>query len=341
MTLWLVRAGTGVGAEQVALSGSLVGIGWGALGDLSGISTLDEVRDRMVTAYPDLTPCQVSNFSSQVFTFQCRIQIGDLVALPLRSTPAIAFGKITSAPRFSPEADAFVVHQRSVEWVREDVPRGDVDQDLLNSLGAFTTVCRIQRNDAENRIKALLAGAPIPAPPADGADGLASDDVNQAVNLVDVGRDQIRRRLAERYTEHALAELVGKLLEAEGFTVLVSPPGPDNGVDVLAGYGANGFGEPRIAVQVKSGSQVTTEPTLSQLIGTMSNFGASHGLMVSWSGFTSQARAAARRRFFSVRLWTSDDIIDKVIESYDRLPDSIRADIPLVNMYTLAPQDSA
>ena len=48
-------------------------------------------------------------------------------------------------------------HQRSVEWISDGIPRDVIDQDLLYSLGAFLTVCQISRNDAERRIKALLA----------------------------------------------------------------------------------------------------------------------------------------------------------------------------------------
>ncbi len=36
------------------------------------------------------------------------------------------------------------------------VARSEFDQDLLFSLGAFTTVCQIKRNDAENRIIKIL-----------------------------------------------------------------------------------------------------------------------------------------------------------------------------------------
>lgn len=55
-------------------------------------------------------------------------------------------------------------HQRTVTWIRDDVPRDAIDQDLRYSLGAFLTVCRIKRNNAEERIRALLDGAPLPGP---------------------------------------------------------------------------------------------------------------------------------------------------------------------------------
>jgi Restriction endonuclease len=81
-----------------------------------------------------------------------------------------------------------------------------------------------------------------------------------------------------------LAQLVGDILRAEGFVTNVSPAGPDGGVDILAGQGGMGFDGARLAVQVKSGAQLVDAPTLRELQGVMSNFGAARGLLVSWAG---------------------------------------------------------
>jgi restriction system protein len=47
MSLWLVRAGTHGEGEALALANNPVGIGWADLGDLSGVNTLDAVRQRL------------------------------------------------------------------------------------------------------------------------------------------------------------------------------------------------------------------------------------------------------------------------------------------------------
>lgn len=46
-------------------------------------------------------------------------------------------------------------HCINVRWIQQDIPRSNFDQDILYSLGAFITVCRIKRNDAEKRIHKL------------------------------------------------------------------------------------------------------------------------------------------------------------------------------------------
>jgi restriction system protein len=79
---------------------------------------------------------------------------------------------------------------------------------------------------------------------------------------------------------HELAQLVGDILRAEGFVTTVSPAGPDGGVDILAGQGSMGFDGATLAVQVKSGQ--ADAPTLHELQGVMSNFGATRGLLVCW-----------------------------------------------------------
>lgn len=60
-----------------------------------------------------------------------RIKKGDLVALPLKSAPAVAFGRVTGGYRFDPDAPDEVRHERQVQWIREDVPRSEIDQELL------------------------------------------------------------------------------------------------------------------------------------------------------------------------------------------------------------------
>ncbi len=121
----------------------------------------------------------------------------------------------------------------------------------------------------------------------------------------------------------------------------VSPAGPDGGVDILAGEGEMGFDGVGLAVQVKSGGVVVDAPTLRELQGVMANFGATRGLMVSWGGYTKNARAEARRLFFQLRLWDADDVISRVEAVYDRLPQEIQAELPLRRIWTLVPDEDS
>jgi restriction system protein len=349
----MVRAGQHGEGEGDALENHIVGIGWSEIGDLASVSSSDEIRVRLNATFADEKPSTLANWAGQIGAFRLRMRVGDLVALPLKSTPAVAFGRITGEYAYHPNAVDALRHQRPVEWITDGIARDVIDQDLLYSLGAFMTVCQISRNDAEQRILALLAAPQAPTgeraigtptgeeterPSESPASDLAGA-TSRPVDLGQIGRDLIRRRLAERFREHNLARLVGALLRADGFVCQLSPPGPDGGVDVLAGEGDMGFDGATMAVQVKSGATVIDAPTLRELKGVMGNFGAKRGLLVSWGGFTKVARLEARRLFFEIRLWDSDAVIDKLQSVYERLPADIKAEVPLQQVWTLLPDE--
>ncbi len=338
MTLWLVRAGGRGEGEDYALTNKVVGIGWPELGDLSEANSLNSIKQRLDKQYPDAKPSTLANWAGQVDAFTHRIKQGDLVALPLKTAPAVVFGRVSGGYRYDPKAPGPVTHQRPVQWIREDVPRSEIGQDLLFSLGSAMTVCRIKRNNAEKRIEDLLAGKPdvehgVPIIPSDESDEAAPVDFDR------LSRDQISKHIAARFRGHDLARLVGEILRAEGFVTSVSPAGPDGGVDILAGQGSMGFDGAMLAVQVKSGVQLADAPTLRELQGVMSNFGARRGLLVSWGGFTKAARTEARRLFFQIRLWDSDALVDKITEVYERLPGDVQAELPLRRIWTLVPDE--
>jgi restriction system protein len=104
MSLWLVRAGTHGEGEALALGHNVVGIGWADLGDLSEIKSLDAVRHRLQKLRPDAKPSTAANWAGQIDAFIRRIKVGDIVALPLKTAPAVAFGRVTGGYRFDPEA---------------------------------------------------------------------------------------------------------------------------------------------------------------------------------------------------------------------------------------------
>ena len=137
-----------------------------------------------------------------------------------------------------------------------------------------------------------------------------------------------------------MARLVNAILKAQGYTTHVSPESPDKGLDILAAPGPMGFGEPRIYVQVKSGDTPLDTPTLNQLIGTMQNVQAQHGLFVSWGGFKSSVDKEKATQFFRVRLWDRDDLIERLLDNYEKLDVTIRAELPLKRIWTVAYTDS-
>ena len=121
------------------------------------------------------------------------------------------------------------------------------------------TICQIKRNDAEARVHAMAqagwtsAGAPKLITTDEGSD----EATEGATDLEQVARDQIAGLIQAKFMGHGMARLVDAVLQAQGYTTHVSPPGPDKGIDILAAPGPLGFGQPRICVQVKSGNTPT------------------------------------------------------------------------------------
>lgn len=213
------------------------------------------------------------------------------------------------------------------------------------------TVCRIGRNDAECRARALLDQGDWPAatakPPSLRPSELsnlrptthrgASPVPLTLAQLEQHSASMIRERIAQRFKGHELSRLVAALLEVQGYKVRVSPPGIDGGVDILAGSGPLGFDAPRLVVQVKSQDTKVDVRVLRELSGVMTRFQADHGLLVGWGGFNQAVRAEAATDYFRVRLWEADDIVHGIEEHYARLPEDIRSEIPLKQVWTLAP----
>ena len=329
MSLWMVRAGKHGEQEQGALEHSVVTIGWNELPDLSHVKNRDELAKLYAEVYPAAKKAEAANRIGQVWRFVGEIRKGDLVALPLKTQSAIAIGKVDSDYEYQKLTEN-IKHIRRVTWLKT-LPRSAFPQDILYSLGAFKTVCQIERHDADNRVKRLLEGIQIPE---------SDEEIEVVEAQIDVeryARDEIVKHLATKFSGHALARLVAAILHAQGYVTKVSPPGRDGGVDILAAPGPLGFAEPRLCVQVKS-SEVDVK-VLRELRGVMSTRAAQHGLLVAWGGFTGSCRQEARDAFFSIRLWDQDDLLDAVLEHYHQFDDELKAELPLKTIWALVREE--
>lgn len=341
MALWLVRAGRSGEREDFALDHNVVVIDWDDLPDLSRVRSRGDVEVLIRKALLDAKPEAIRSWAAQIFAFVSRIALDDYVALPLKRRSMIAIGRVTSPYKYEAMNPSGARHARSVAWINQEIPRTAIPQDILYSLGAFSTVCQISRNDAENRLVAIATGqsASQSLPPPD--EPTASAPTVEARRDLKVdSNDEIRKYIAERFRGHDLARLVEAVLTAQGYFTFLSPPGADGGVDILCGRGDLGLDQPRICVQVKSTDGPIDITTVRQLDGVMNRFAATHGLFVSWGGFRRDRNAENLREFFRIRLWNSDDLIDAVTSCYERLPPEIQNELPLQRIWALVIEDS-
>lgn len=345
MAVWLVRAGAHGEFELKFTEEGRVYVTWDNLdADMSKMSDRAELADVMADRYPNEKPKAITNWVSQVWPFAHEMKKGDLVVLPLKTQRVVQIGEIAGDYHFEPDGPSPFYHWRPVKWIAEGVPRSHFGKDLLNSFGAFLTICRIQRNNAEPRLKAMRENgwkpervASITAVPS-----VAIDDVPEVAkdtDLEELARDQIARLIAARFKGHGLTRLVESILQAEGYTTYRSPEGADGGADILAGAGPLGFGSPQLCVEVKSEDTPIDRPTVDKLLGAVSKFGAQEGLFVSWSGFKSNVRKELAPSFFKVRLWSQNELLEALFSNYDRLDDELKAELPLKRFWMVAAQD--
>lgn len=342
MGLWLFRAGSLGEYENKFLTDKKVYLTWDELdNDLRGFNERPQLVDYLMNEYEAEKLGRARNWAGQIWPIAHEMKKGDWVILPSKIKSAIHIGEITGDYQFDLKQGNPYYHSRTVNWFATDIPRTNFDQDLLYSFGAFMTVCRIQRNDAEERIKAMAKNNWLTSKIIvnKSASPDTDEDNENMFDLEQYANDSIAKYIIRKFKGHGMARIIEAILKAKGFTTYISPEGPDKGVDILAAQGNLGFGSPRICVQVKTSDTPVDRPTLDQLIGTMHNFKADHGLLVSWSGFKNTVDKELAPQFFNVRLWDQKAIIQELLENYDQLEADIKAEIPLKRTWILAGTD--
>lgn len=345
----MIRAGRYGERDQWALDNGFSGGGWKEWPDLTPFTTREQIAEVTASTLLGAPQGRLNTAAGQLWALRTRIEQGDLLVMPLKTTKQIAMGRVTSGYLYlGDDRPADCRHVVEVDWKVSDIPRTAVKQDLLYTLGSAISIFSPSKNNAVARLEHLLAhgtdpGAVVPMPiPGAGSttgttvtDDSGVDEPELTTDYAQAATDQIMARIQEDFAGHDLAALVAAVLEVEGFRCLVSPPGPDGGIDISTGRGPLGLDSPRLLVQVKSGNQIGA-PIVSQLQGVMATYGADQGLFVAWGGLTKQARDTLRHQHLRVRVWEAGDVVDAVLRTYDSLPEETRNRLPLKRIWVLS-----
>jgi|GEM_PF-1855100 len=157
MALWLTRTGDQE-RERIALQENIVITGWDQVPDLSYIKTIEEIHQLLNEVYPTAKGNTISNWSRQLWAFRARMMVDDLIIMPSKSHKTFAIGTISGQYHYRSDLALNGRHTRPVQWLLSEVPRNKFKSDLLTSLGSIMSISMIQRNDAEDRVRELLAG---------------------------------------------------------------------------------------------------------------------------------------------------------------------------------------
>jgi restriction system protein len=323
-SIWMVRAGAGAVFIDRFLEENQVAIGWNALGPVRVGTSRREIADAVTANWPNYKKGKVSICASQIFRFLNEIQIGDRVLTYDPGRRVYPLGTIQSEPSFDDSVDE-LARVRKVTWDAE-ISRDDLSVPTKNTLGAISTLFLLS-DAAAKEILAIEAGEmsqqPEPESEVDTEDSL------------DAIRAQSRELIKDRINAleaYDLQNLVAGVLRAMGYKTRVSAPGPDRGIDIMASPDGFGFEQPRIIVECK---HRTRSAMGAQEIRTF--LGGRHkddkGLYVSTGGFTKDARYEAERASIPTTLMDLDQLVDAVIEHYEKLDSESRVLLPLAQLY--------
>jgi restriction system protein len=347
---WTVRTGRSGERTEWSFANGVVGGGWQEMPDLTNVTDKEELR-KIVTEVYGGSKNVIANITGQLWTLRTRIQHDDYIALPIRATSQIAFGKVVHGYKFlKDQEDPSRRHVIQVNWIKTDVPKSLLKQDMLYQLGSALTVFEVGNNDAAYRLEKVMEGKPDPGARSSinydkgkSITNTQSDDADSVVeliNLEDVAQDAIAKKLQEDFKGHELSELVDALLTAEGFKCRNSPPGADGGVDVLAGMGPLGMDSPKLVVQVKSQTTAVSDTVLQQLNGAIHRFQADQALLVTFGGVTAPAKTYLETQYFNIRVWTIEDIIQSIYKHYEKLDSEMKARLGLKQVWIPISTDS-
>lgn len=158
MAIWLPRAGSNGEHELKFVKEKRIYLTWDDLNiDIAKLNERADLISAITRQHPTAKVKTIASWVGQIWPFAHEIKKSDLVILPLKKLRAIQIGKVTGDYHFEPNGPNPYFHWRPVKWIGKAIPRTHFRQDLLNTFGAFRTICRVQSNNAEVRIAAMQA----------------------------------------------------------------------------------------------------------------------------------------------------------------------------------------
>ena len=149
----------------------------------------------------------------------------------------------------------------------------------------------------------------------------------QADSIIETTRDYVLKQLTTNLKGYPLEDLVADLLRAMGYKVTQSPKGGDRGIDIVIYKDEL---PPRIVVQVKSYDKDVVEKDVQALKGAMKN--NDYGLFVTLTDYKDNAKDYLQDHS-EIRGICGSELVDLLLEYYDKLSDKYRAIIPLKRVY--------
>jgi restriction system protein len=323
-TIWGIHAGRTGDAERLFLENNVIGLGWDRFGDLTSLTTRDELKTKYAQLYPGTSAQAVANSAGQLFRFTREMKVGDLVAYPSQRTHTIHVGTVSGEYAYRPETSPAYPHQRGIVWNKE-IPRTALPNGLLFELGSAMSLFSI-RHHADDLLRSISGSVSTDVVVTDADDTEAGIDADQAEQLT---RDFILKIIAQKLKGLPMEDLVQHLLERMGYRVRKAAVNEPS-VDLIAHRDVLGLEPPIIKVQVKSGEGTVGDRDVSALGGKVG--AGAYGLFVTVTTYSPPALAYAAAKE-NLRLIDGNQLVDLILEHYDSFDPSFKATLPLRRVY--------
>jgi restriction system protein len=156
VTAWVIRSGKYGERDDWALRNNCSGGGWAEVSDLSNSTTREQVAQIVTNTYTGSSDVLIANYTGQLWALRGRIQLGDLLVMPMKTTKQIAIGRVTGGYEYlAAEEDPNCRHVVRVNWQRSDVPRTASNR---NARGDRTPHVRIASVDDQLLFKVKVQG---------------------------------------------------------------------------------------------------------------------------------------------------------------------------------------
>jgi len=318
------------GAHELVSAG-FVAVGWPDAGDLTGlVDDRDQFKARMAERFPSKSAAWVANAAGQLLRFRHVMEVGDLLVYSRKADRTINIGRIAGDYEYQPDAWPRYPNRRKVDWLKTEIPRDTFSSGCLYEIGSALSVFTIKEHRRE--LQAILGDATPPPQPTVGdvverALAPVSEDEPDVERISELTGDYLLKVFNTDLKGHDFARFCGWLFEALGYSVRVSPPGADGGIDVIATKDPLGVTRPLLKVQCKSGSGRIGSSDVQALNGTLAGSGEL-GVFIAVGDYTAQARRAADG-MPKMHLVGPDELLELVLSHYQQLPDDAKQAIPL------------
>lgn len=93
---WVIRSGRYGERDAWAMEHGWSGGGWMEVPDLTAARSRDDVEEVVTATFGTESPGQVASYTGQLYALRHRMQVGDIVVMPRKTSKDLAMGRITS-----------------------------------------------------------------------------------------------------------------------------------------------------------------------------------------------------------------------------------------------------